>query len=560
MIGVIGVTDYDASNPSSVELLREVRRLGGEGRLFEAKRALVDALSRNGQSADLLQELAQIECVEEDYAHASIHLADAAALEPCSVAIACDRVKTMMMAGLYSEARSIVNGFPHKLQGEPSIRAILGDLYRALGWQAHAVDAYGSRRDLPTRAKYFSSLSWLRTGGPISICRSLMRAEENSIDDVWNAKSIELQATLMTLGLPQQRDLTWIGMKLDTCFLMALRAEGRLGAAEKRADSTPLRLGYIGFAWLLALALIYIFWRPVPNFGTAALLALYLTEVAVIIIFVLRFLVDRLAAHPLDKEYYLYGYWPLEVASLGLLTSFLTQAYTLSAIAGLVAVIVGISYRMGLGSNDKWENKIAKLAREYPREFALNNILYTLNKIADPDHRNNLGARRQWVGNLRDAARSMERFFPRAFEELDPAIMGQISTDIADAAAAVRTLACRIATPVEGTWDQLISDLRHNAIAIALGNFGSLLPKQSSFADQVRTRRRAVINILVVATASVLLVGLVAALIVLRDRTMANLAETTAVTTFVALLVGVLARPLQGSLRGDQTPQNEEAN
>jgi hypothetical protein len=556
MIGVIGVTDCSAPDPSSVELLREARRLGREGRLFEAKRALVDALSRNGQSADLLQELAQIECIEEDYARASTHLADAAALAPYSVTIACDRVKTMIMAGLYSEARSIVSGFPDKLQNEPSIRAIHGDLYRAIGWQAHAVDAYGSRRDLPARARYSSSLSWLRTGGPVSICRSLIRVEENSIDDIWGAKSIELHATLVTLDLPQRRDLTWIGIKLDTSFLLALRAETRLAAAEKRADSTPLRLGYFGFPWLLALAFIYIFWRSVSNFGTAAFLALDLTEVAVIIIFVLRFVIDRLAAHPFDKAYYLYGYWPLEVASLGLVTSFLVRAYTLPAIAGLIAVIVGISYRVGLGSNDKWENKIAKLAREYPREFALNHILYTLNKITDPDHQNNLEAREQWVGNLRDAAQTMERFLPRAFEELDPAIMGQIITDIADAAAAIRTLACRIAVPVEETWDQLISDLRHNAIAIALGNFGSLLPKHSSFADQVRTRRRAVINILVVATALVLLAGLVAALIVFRDRTMANLAETTAVTTFVALLVGVLAKPLQGSLRGDQTPQN----
>jgi hypothetical protein len=554
------VTDYDVSNPSSVDLLREVRRLGGEGRLFEAKRALVDALSRNGQRADLLQELAQIECVQEDYTHASMHLSDAATLEPSSVAIACDRVKTMMMAGLYSEARSIVSELPENLQAEPSIRAILGDLYRALGWQAHAVDAYGSRRHLPPRAKYFSTLSWLRTGGPISICHSLMRTEENSIDDAWNAKSIELHATLMTLDLPRRRDLVWIGMELDTCLLMTLGAEGRLSAAEERAGSPPLRLGHLGFAWLLALALIYIFWQPVPSFGTIAFLATFLTEAALIIIFVLRFVIDRLAAQPLDKEYYLFGSWPILVVPIGLLVSVLEQPYTLSAAAGLVAVTVGIAYRVGLGSNDKWENKIAGFAREHPREFALKSILDTLSEIGDPDQQNNLRARRRWVANLRDAARSMERFLSRMFGELDPAIMGQIVTDIADAAAAVRTLACRIATPVEGTWDQLISDLRHNAIAIALGDFGSLLPKKSSSADQVRTRRRAVINILVVATASLLLAGLVAVLIVLRDRTMANIAETTAVTTFVALLVGVLARPLQGGLRGDHTPQNKETN
>ena len=126
--------------------------------------------------------------------------------------------------------------------------------------------------------------------------------------------------------------------------------------------------------------------------------------------------------------------------------------------------------------------------------------------------------------------------------------MGQIITGIANAAAAVRVLACRIVTPVEGKWDELIGDLRHDAIAIALGDFGSLLPKQSP-ADQVRARhRRAVINILVVAAALVLLAALVAVLIILRARTMANIAETTAVTTFVAILVGVLAKPLQGGL------------
>lgn len=562
MIGGMGVTDDDASDPSSVELIYKVRRLGREGRTFEAKQTLIDALSRNGQSADLLQELAQIECALEDYADASMHLADAAALEPSNVAIACDRITTMMMAGLYGEAMSVVSRFPDKLKGEPSIRAILGDLYRAIGWQAHAVDAYGSRHDLPPRARYFRSLSWLRTGGPIRVCRSLMRARETSIEDTWNAKSIELHATLMTLDLPQRRDLSWIDMELDTCFLMTTRAEGWLGAAEDRTESRPLRLGYLGFTWLLALALVYIFGQPASGFGITALTALNFADVALIIIFALRFALNRLVPQPLDKGHYLYNSWPLAVAVIGLLPSVFARSHTLPAAAGVVAVIVGITYRVGPGSIDKWENKIAELAREYPREFALLNILDTLNGIADHDRRNSLRVRSRWVGNLRDAARSIERFLPRAFEEeSDPAITGEIITEIADAAAAVRMLACRIAMPVEGIWDQIISDLRHNAIAMFLGHFGSLLPKQSSFADQTRMlRRRAVINMLVVGLASLLLIGVVAVLIVFRERTMANVAETTAVTTFVALLVGVLARPLQGGPGGDQTPQNKQAN
>jgi hypothetical protein len=339
-----------------------------------------------------------------------------------------------------------------------------------------------------------------------------------------------------------------------------LRPEWRLVAAEIRADSRSLRYGYMCFTWLLALVLISIFWRPVPSPGVIALLATFFMELALIIIFILRFALDRLAPHPLDKEYYVFGSWPPLVVFSGLVLSILSRN-TLPSAVGLVAIIVGIAYRVGLGSNDKWERDLAGLAREYPREFALNGILIVLNEMADPVQRNDLEARRRWISTLGYAAISMERFLPREFGVLDPAIMGQIITDIAGAAAAVRALACRIAMPVEGTWDQLTSDLRYDAIAIALGDFGSLLPKQSSLADQTRARRRrAVINAVIVATASVLLAGLVAVLIVLRHRTMANIAETTAVTTFVAILVGVLARPLQGVFRNDQTPQSKEAN
>lgn len=548
----------DKMAPDLDELVLSVHRLVAEDRLFEAKLALVNALQENPQCADLLQELASIENKQGDHAHAAAHLADAVKLAPANTAIVRDHVETMRKSGLYSKARSTVGELPDELRSEPPIRAVLGDVYRAIGWHAHAFHAYGNRRGLPARARYYRFASWLRTGGPLRIYRSRLWATERVIDDVWWAKSTEQRATLTALDLPARQDISGIGPELDACLLRLLTARHRLEAARQRANSSIWQLGFLGLAWLLSLALIYIYSRPIPDFSTAAYGAFLLAEIAAIIIVSIDFVVRRYTAELQNRLVFVWKR-SLVVAFIGIAVLYIYRTSVWSSFAGLIAVVAGITYAMWKGPRYSWDDEITSLAVRHPREYILVNFLDALYEAGNLDKKNDLRLRTQWMTSLQNAAWAMERCLPHYFADYDPGIRGWIVKEATDAAGATRILACHIGLPKEGTWDQLMADLRHNARMVIMGDFRSLQPEGPSPSSQGRGgRQRAIINILLVAAALVLLVGLVGILLILRDETMVKVAETTAVTTFVALLAGVLIKPLQEGANGRQTPQDGE--
>lgn len=162
--------------------------------------------------------------------------------------------------------------------------------------------------------------------------------------------------------------------------------------------------------------------------------------------------------------------------------------------------------------------------------------------------------------HLRNAAWVMEHCLPGYLDDPDPAVRGWIAEQTTGAAGKIRMLAGYIGLPREGAWDQLVSDLQHSAKMIVMGDFGSVQSERPSLSSQSRIRRHLFADIAFVALALVLLIGLVGVLIILRDRTMVDVAETTAVTTSVALLAGVLIKPLQGRVGGRQSSQDETLN
>ncbi len=107
-------------------------------------------------------------------------LAAAFNLRPFDVTAAREYAEYLRRNERYREALSVISSLPEELRNDPSMRAAFGDLYHDMKWHAHALNAYGARRDLPKPARSARQDSWWLTGGPMARVRKRMMDLENS--------------------------------------------------------------------------------------------------------------------------------------------------------------------------------------------------------------------------------------------------------------------------------------------------------------------------------------------------------------------------------------------
>jgi hypothetical protein len=153
---------------------------------------------------------------------------------------------------------------------------------------------------------------------------------------------------------------------------------------------------------------------------------------------------------------------------------------------------------------------MSEIRRSNPRAVILGDLLNLLSEIEDSRARYELQAREKWMGILEDVAWMIERRLPGRLLDHDPVVRTQVVRRASAAAMAVRTIAGRIAAPEASSWDWLTSELRHEAKAIATGNFGELKQQSPSSTPIDRRARIPISNELVLAAFLIILFGAIA--------------------------------------------------
>jgi hypothetical protein len=118
--------------------------------------------------------------------------------------------------------------------------------------------------------------------------------------------------------------------------------------------------------------------------------------------------------------------------------------------------------------------KIGNLKRAYAREAILDYMMDTVSEMSEPDNRNNLHVRGIWLSRLEFSAQLIEKELPTMLRTGNAQMNLWLSERARGAAAAIRHMSQRIATPTADSWDSLISTLRDETEALASGEFASL--------------------------------------------------------------------------------------
>jgi hypothetical protein len=530
-------TSAGAANQQN-NLLDQVRELVSQDRLVKAKRIVTDALAQSGDNPALLRELAVVESLRGHHEVASTHLAAAIKLAPENAEIASEYATSLHMAEHDGEALSFLLNLPDKLRHDRLIRGILGKIYRAIGWHAHAVDAYGSLRDLRSRDLYRCVSSWWACGGPLHVRRSPAWILESRIDDIWHEQTSNRHAMLGAIHVFPESGRAGGYAQLDTSHLWLLTAQFRLEALRAKIFRWEW-LGYFSLAWLVAAILISSFEGSAASLGVEAIGGLLLAEITVLIMIPLHNLIASALRRARFVQFRL-GIW-LVASYLGVSLMIVFSANLPAVGAGMLTADIGVTTAIWLSPFYRRLYDVARLRQRYLREFMLGSFLDLLIGMRRPSESYAIQQREQWVGILEDTAFAMEHFLIRYVGSGDSVIREWISARARGAASAVRLMACNIAIPSEGTWEEVKSHLQQGVKATASGDFGALPKRESSFPRQRFSQRRPVVMSLVqIAVVLVPLSTLIWLLVAFERQSTIQLASAAVITGLVPLLIGVL--------------------
>lgn len=529
--------------------MSELCKLVSDDHLVKAQQVATDALEQYSDSPTLLSKLAEIESKQGHYSAAVKHLAAATKLDPSNHAITFEYALCLSRAGRESSALSFISSLPDDLRYRPSTRAILGDIYRSIGWHAHAIDAYGTLRELGWRARHNWLSSWWHCGGPLPIRHSSMWVLESNIYDLWTQKCSERHTMLEVIGLFNQPDQADRRAKLDTSLLWLMSAEIQSGEVERARTLLRGRLGQFGLAWLVAAIIINGVGAgrlPLPIVAVTSFVLAELTSLAMIyLIGIARFVIKRGRRGQLG-----WATWLL-VGYIGLSMIQIFGAITLAGLLGLLLIDIGIVTAVWLNPFYACLREIVRCRQRYLQDFILGNFLDLLIDMNDPHKIHEVLERKKWIAVLEDTAFAIERFLGRYINARDAAIREWISTCACKSASIVRLMACRVALPSQAKMEQLIEDLQQSVAAIASDDFNALpKPNRQHIKQRTSRRQRLMPNLVQVTVALALLVTPFVVLAAVKEKNMVQLMITAAITASVPILIGMLLGPLRRATEG----------
>lgn len=531
-----------ASNLCS-SLSAELGRLISEDRFVKAKSVLTEALTEKGDSPALLRELARIESKQGCHDAAAKHLAMAATLDPTNSVIASDYALSLKESGRESAAIAFISDLPNGLRSQVSICAILGNIYYAIGWYAHAVDAYGSPTRLRWREQFRWLASWWRCGWPLHVQNSGMWILENKVDDLWRQRSANRRALLEATGLFDSLNRAELEIQLDTSLVWLTTAEIRSNSVRLSRFSPRGLLIQFVLMWLVAAIIIRVvsITSALPGVAIGSLL---IAEVGAVITFYLT----RFVTYTIERETRVrFGrtIWLLLIY-FGLSLILLFGAITLTGLVGILLMDLGITILFWLNPFYETLREMTKRRRRYFREFVIDSFFSILIDLDDPAKMLRVVDRKQWIATLEDSAIAIERFLPSYVGANDVAIREQVAGYAHKLAANIRLMASSIALPSRGVRQQVVEMLRQSVVGLAVDDFSALSNFRSTLPDRQSSRRHwALMELVRIIVAFVLLILLVAVLAVAKQRSMDQLAGAAVVTALIPILIGALFGPLR---------------
>jgi tetratricopeptide (TPR) repeat protein len=139
-------------------------RLQSWGRVAAARQALRDALDRPGDTTELVIRLAMLERDSDDLALAVELLGKVLGERPGHLAASSCLARMLLAEGKAEEAATVIAPLSRQVGGESG--ELAGEIFRALGRHALAVEAFGEPASLSPHARRLRRRSWWRCGGP----------------------------------------------------------------------------------------------------------------------------------------------------------------------------------------------------------------------------------------------------------------------------------------------------------------------------------------------------------------------------------------------------------
>jgi hypothetical protein len=422
---------------------------------------------------------------EEEVDAVVSRITDTFNLHPSDVNTSRNYLDWLRTQGRFREALSVTRKLSAKLRCEPSIRAVLGALYRDMGCHAHAVDAYGNAHDLAKSSRKYRWNSKQKSCIIFGLYRQRWRDKERETGEIWEKWCEERAATLDTLDIPKNTELARSTIELERNLL------SRAGLCVRRKRAARWAKVFISFLVILSmvglmvlavrLASIYPPYPPLVSLTPYAIFFL-VPIVAILVAFLIGGPDVRASSVRRESRVRLAAWLSLPAFACSLLVYRRGTPWTWWSAVGAVLIYSALILWVGFGSVYGVDWTMRDLRRKSPCQVVLGDMLQLLGEINDPRKRNDMQARGRWMALLEDDAWTIERYLPTSLGDQDHVTRQWVTTTESQAAAAIRVMACRIAVPEQQDWDGLIADLRQDAKAVAISEYGALKRESSGSA------------------------------------------------------------------------------
>ena len=454
--------------------LSRANELIDQNLLTAAQDVVEEGLSVLGENAELLHRLANI-CMWKDHREEALgHMTRAQKISPNDPSIVSGYIDMLAALNLEREAINYSDELPPDVRAHTPVRLALGGIYASAGWHALATDTYGESKGYYTF--YYKRRvwrNWWRSGGPIPQIRRFVRNKDNEARSLWNMYAEDL-VVLDTLERPKGFTLRLVRGQVDryyrrwSLYATWISTIGRL--FDNFVGPSAAIIAFV--ATFVSIVIAY----PHTERPFAALAAGAITVIAIAIqrlVWVVDNKISQRAALIMIPLVIVLsiaiGLFLLQQSSkifawstlLGI--ALVAEAFIICCEIIAIATIRVARYL-----------KIGNLKRAYAREAILDYMMDTVSEMSEPDNRNNLDDRGIWLSRLEFSAQLIEKDLPTMLRTGNAQMNLWLSERARGAAAAIRHMSQRIATPTADSWDNLISTLRDEMEALASGEFASL--------------------------------------------------------------------------------------
>jgi tetratricopeptide (TPR) repeat protein len=446
-----------------------------EDRAFGVARAELDkAFKHFGEQAKLLARLAAVEFRDDLLEQAMATYRRAVKADPADPEVAADYCAFLHALGMQRTAMDFINGLSPDMSDSPRIREALGAIYRWAGWRSLAVDAYGDRRGLSRDARRNRMRCWWASGGPVPFLRRWAHDFDDQARSKWHLYSETLSAfdaLDQPSGFAAARVRGEVDAYLENWALIGTKIE--LAQSLARHWVTRYPVVFI-LAWVTVFLTLNATHPGIGAVGTA-----FAAAAAAALGLILRF---PLAAFVNAGSTFISETVRATLAMAGLIGGGVSLIIAIAAppawpgvIGAALLVAAGMGAVNSASLNLPWAAgnlQIGLMMRDRPRAAVLERLLDLLTQIERPDLRTELARRDYWIWLLEAAAKRTERDLARTVPCRDPQTAEWVRERACGAATALRILKRQIAAPTPSGWDRLAASLRHDASALAGGDFG----------------------------------------------------------------------------------------